>query len=52
MVSCRTARFAGLFAFGITALQFLATEEMLVKARETANTPPPAAMLFIGFLAL
>ncbi len=43
---------AGLFAFGVAALLFLATEELLVEARETADTPPPAAMLFIGFFAL
>lgn len=44
---------AGLFAFGLVALLYLVTEELLVEAHEDkADTPPVTAMFFVGFLAL
>lgn len=46
------ALLAGLFAFGVAALLFLAIEELLAEARETADTPVLATMLFIGFFVL
>lgn len=46
------ALLAGLFAFGVAALLFLAAEELLVEAHENADTPLLAAMFFIGFFAL
>lgn len=46
------ALLAGLFAFGVAALLFLAIEELLAEARENADTTLLSAMLFIGFFAL
>ncbi len=37
-------------AFGLAALLYLATEELLVEAHETPETPLTTAMFFIGFL--
>lgn len=43
---------AGLFAFGIMALLYLVTEELLVEAHEVPDRPWITAMFFIGFLLL
>ena len=37
-------------AFGVAALLFFVTEELLVEAHEEKGTPPLAAMFFGGFL--
>lgn len=42
----------GLFAFGLIALLYLVTEELLVEAHETADRPWVTALFFIGFLLL
>lgn len=42
----------GFFAFGLIALLYLVTEELLVEAHETEETPLITAMFFLGFLAL
>ena len=39
-------------AFGVTALLYLVTEELLVEAHETEDTPLATATFFVGFLAL
>ena len=43
---------AGLLAFGVAALLYLVTEELLVEAHETEDTPLATATFFAGFLAL
>jgi ZIP family zinc transporter len=43
---------AGFFAFGLVALLYLVTEELLVEAHETPDTPFTTAIFFIGFLLL
>lgn len=44
---------AGLFSFGLIALLYLVTEELLVEAHEEAEDRPwVTAMFFVGFLAL
>lgn len=43
---------AGLFAFGIMALLYLVTEELLVEAHEVPDRPWITAMFFAGFLVL
>lgn len=40
------------FAFGLIALLYLVTEELLVEAHETPDRPWVTAMFFTGFLAL
>lgn len=42
----------GFFAFGLIALLYLVTEELLVEAHETPDRPWVAAMFFVGFLLL
>lgn len=42
----------GFFSFGLVALLYLVTEELLVEAHEVAETPIITAMFFVGFLAL
>lgn len=42
----------GFFAFGLIALLYLVTEELLVDAHETVDRPWVAAMFFVGFLLL
>ena len=42
----------GFFAFGLIALLYLVTEELLVEAHETPDRPWITAMFFAGFLAL
>lgn len=42
----------GFFAFGLVALLYLVTEELLVEAHETEDRPWVAAMFFVGFLLL
>lgn len=42
----------GLLAFGVAALLFLVTEELLVEAHEVPETPFQTAMFFVGFIAL
>lgn len=41
-----------ILAFGVAALLYLVTEELLVEAHETPETPIQAAMFFVGFIAL
>lgn len=43
---------AGFLTFGVMALLFLVTEELLVEAHETPDTSFASAMFFVGFLAL
>lgn len=43
---------AGLFAFGVMALLYLVTEELLVEAHEVPDRPWITAMFFFGFLVL
>lgn len=43
---------AGFFAFGLIALLYLVTEELLVEAHEVPERPWVTAMLFVGFLAM
>lgn len=42
----------GFFAFGLIALLYLVTEELLVEAHETPDRPWVTALFFIGFLLL
>jgi ZIP family zinc transporter len=42
----------GFLAFGLVALLYLVTEELLVEAHETPDRPWVAAMFFVGFLLL
>lgn len=42
----------GFFAFGLVALLYLVTEELLVEAHETSDRPWVTAMFFAGFLLL
>lgn len=42
----------GILSFGIAALLYLVTEELLVEAHEVEDTPLTAATFFLGFLAL
>lgn len=46
------AYLTGFFAFGLMALLYLVTEELLADAHETPDRPWVAAMFFIGFLLL
>ena len=41
-----------MLAFGLAALLYLVTEELLVEAHETPETPIQASMFFVGFIAL
>ena len=41
-----------MLAFGLAALLYLVTEELLVEAHETTETPIQASMFFVGFIAL
>jgi ZIP family zinc transporter len=43
---------AAVLAFGVAALLYLVTEELLVEAHETRDTPLATATFFAGFLAL
>ena len=43
---------AGVISFGLAALMYLVTEELLVEAHEVTETHPATAMFFVGFLAL
>ncbi len=47
-----TASLTGFFAFGLMALLYLVTEELLAEAHETPDQPWVAAMFFVGFLLL
>ena len=42
----------GFLAFGLMALLYLVTEELLVEAHEKPDTPLISAMFFVGFLGL
>ena len=42
----------GFLSFGLIALLYLVTEELLVEAHETPDKPWVAAMFFVGFLLL
>lgn len=44
--------FTGFLSLGLVALLYLVTEELLVEAHETKDTPLIRSMFFIGFLAL
>jgi len=41
-----------LLAFGVAALLYLVTEELLVEAHEEVETPIQTAMFFAGFILL
>lgn len=41
-----------LLAFGVAALLYLVTEELLAEAHEGGDTPLQTAMFFVGFIAL
>lgn len=43
---------AGFLSFGLMALLYLVTEELLVEAHEKPDTPLISSMFFVGFLAL
>ena len=43
---------AGFLAFGLIALLYLVTEELLVEAHETPDTPLTTGVFFVGFLLL
>ncbi|GHE03984.1 transporter [Defluviimonas sp. 20V17] len=43
---------SGFLAFGLVALLYLVTEELLVEAHETPDRPWITAMFFVGFLLL
>jgi ZIP family zinc transporter len=43
---------AGVLAFGAAALLYLVTEELLVEAHETTDSPLLAGLFFLGFIAL
>ena len=43
---------ATVLSFGVAALLFLVTEELLVEAHEVPETPVSTAMFFLGFLSL
>ncbi|MEO6609236.1 MAG: transporter, partial [Aestuariivirga sp.] len=42
----------GAFAFGLIALLYLVTEELLVEAHEVEDRPWTSALFFVGFLLL
>lgn len=42
----------GFLSFGLMALLYLVTEELLVEAHEKPDTPLISSMFFVGFLAL
>ena len=42
----------GFFAFGLVALLYLVTEELLVEAHEKDDTPVATAVFFVGFFLL
>lgn len=42
----------GVLSFGVAALLYLVTEELLTKAHEVDETPVLTSMFFVGFLAL
>lgn len=44
--------FTGVLAFGLVALLYLVTEELLVEAHEVKDTPLITAMFFVGFLSI
>lgn len=43
---------AGFLSFGLMALLYLVTEELLVEAHERPDSPLISAMFFVGFLGL
>jgi len=46
------APFEAVLAFGVAALLYLVTEELLVKAHEIPETTPITAAFFVGFVLL
>ena len=42
----------GFLAFGLMALLYLVTEELLVEAHEKPDSPAISALFFVGFLGL
>lgn len=50
--SAPVAVLAAIIGFGVAALLFLAAEELLVEAHESADTPLILAMFFAGFIVL
>ena len=46
------AALGGVLAFGLAALLYLVTEELLVEAHEVRETRATTAMFFVGFLVL
>lgn len=41
-----------ILTFGVAALLYLVTEELLVEAHQTPEAPVQAAMFFVGFIVL
>ncbi|NLH82300.1 MAG: transporter [Phyllobacteriaceae bacterium] len=52
LASAPEAMVTGAFAFGLVALLYLVTEELLVEAHEAGDTPWATGLFFVGFLAL
>jgi ZIP family zinc transporter len=52
LTSFPPAILGGLLAFGVAALLYLVTEELLVEAHEVPETPAQTAMFFVGFIVL
>lgn len=50
--SVQPAYVDALLAFGVAALLYLVTEELLVEAHEQVETPVQTAMFFLGFIVL
>ncbi len=49
-IGATPAVLAAILGFGVSALLYLVTEELLVEAHETADTPLITATFFLGFL--
>jgi zinc transporter, ZIP family len=50
--SLSPAMIEGVLSFGVAALLYLVTEELLVEAHEVPETPLTTATFFIGFLVI
>lgn len=50
--SVKPAYIDAMLAFGVAALLYLVTEELLVEAHEVPETPFQTAMFFVGFIVL
>lgn len=52
VASLPSAAVSGFLSFGLIALLYLVTEELLAEAHEQPDTPAIASLFFVGFLAL